>query len=90
MELISAILIAGPIGYFAATRRRAVALYLGWWAIVFPIQTIVVFNASDDGNGALYWIFNALILGLGLGMNKLGSVLRERRQSASGTLAETA
>jgi peptidoglycan/LPS O-acetylase OafA/YrhL len=79
VELISAILIAGPIGYFATTRRRAIALYLGWWAIVFPIQTVVVFSMSDDGNDALYWIFNALILCLGLGMNKLGSQLRERR-----------
>ena len=80
MELISAILIAGPIGYFAATRRRAIALYLGWWAIVFPIQTLVVFHEDGSDNEPLYWVLNGLILCLGLGLNKLGSHLRERRE----------
>jgi hypothetical protein len=77
MELILAILIAGPIGYFTDTRKRGLLVYLALWAIVFPIQTAVVF--SDGGNDALYWVFNALILGLGVGLNRLGSVLGERR-----------
>jgi hypothetical protein len=76
MELILAILIAGPIGYFTDTRKRGLLVYLALWAIVFPIQTVVVF--SDGGNDALYWVFNALILGLGVGLNRLGSVLGER------------
>ena len=48
MELILAVLIAGPVGYFTSTR--------------------------------LYWVSNALILCVGIGLNRLGSVLRERRR----------
>ncbi len=54
-------------------------LYLALWAVVFPIQTIVVFSESDDGSDVLYWVFNALILALGLGLSTLGAHLRERR-----------
>jgi len=79
MELIAAVLIAGPVGYFARTRREGLLCYLGLWTVVFPIQTVVVFSMSDDGNDALYWVFNALILGLGLGLNTLGARLRQRR-----------
>jgi hypothetical protein len=71
-------LIAGPIGYLARTRKQGVLLYLGLWAIVFPVQTVVVFSAGD-GNDTLYWVFNALILGFGLGLNTLGARLRLRR-----------
>ena len=79
MELIAAILIAGPLGYVCRTPKQGRAFYLLVWATVFPVQTIVVFSTSDDGNYALYWIFNALILGLGLAVNALGARLRERR-----------
>ena len=79
MELIAAILIAGPLGYFCRTPKQGRAFYLLVWATIFPVQTIVVFSMSDDGNDALYWIFNVLILGLGLGLNALGRRLRERR-----------
>ena len=46
MELIAAILVAGPLGYFAG--RHSLALYLGLWAIIFPIQTIVVHAENAD------------------------------------------
>jgi hypothetical protein len=78
MELILAVLIAGPVGYFTSTRRRGLVTYLALWAFVFPIQTVVVYS-MDDGGSALYWVFNAAILGLGIGLNRLGSVMRERR-----------
>jgi hypothetical protein len=81
MELILAILVAGPVGYFTEIRKRGLLIYLALWAIVFPIQTVVVFSAADDGNDALYWVFNALILCLGIGLNHLGSVLGERRRA---------
>jgi hypothetical protein len=81
MELILAIFGAGPIGYFTRSPKRALAIYLALWAVVFPIQTVVVFSSSDDGSDALYWVFNALILGLGLGLNRLGWALGERRRS---------
>jgi hypothetical protein len=55
--------------------------------VVFPIQTVVVFSTSADGNDFLCWFFNALILGLGIGLNRLGSVLRERRSSKQGVAA---
>lgn len=81
MELILAIVGAGPIGFFTHTRRRGLAVYLVLWAAVFPIQTVVVFSLSDDGSDVLYWIFNALILCLGIGLNRYGSMLGERRRA---------
>jgi hypothetical protein len=89
MELILAVLGAGPIGYFTKTRRMGLIVYLIAWAIVFPIQTVVVFNAGD-GDDTLYWVFNALILCLGIGLNRLGSVLRERRAAEREVVAEAA
>ena len=80
MELILAILGAGPAGYLTATRRRGVVLYLVAWAVVFPIQTYVVFSLDNSGNDALYWVFNALILAGGLTLNHLGAKLRKRRR----------
>jgi hypothetical protein len=79
MELILAVLGAGPIGYFTKTRRTGLIVYLVAWAVVFPIQTVIVFN-SGDGNDTLYWVFNALILCLGIGLNQLGSRVGERRR----------
>ena len=79
MELIAAVLIAGPAGYFARTRMQGLWLYLGVWAVVFPIQTVVVYSESDDGGDVLYWVFNALILALGIGLNTCGARLKLRR-----------
>lgn len=83
MELILAVLGAGPIGYFAPTRRIGLTVYLIAWAIVFPVQTVVVFSSSGGGNDALYWVFNALILCLGIGLNRLGSHIRMRRRASA-------
>ena len=82
MELIAAIAIAGPLGYFVRPAQRARILYLVVWVTVFPIQTIVVYSTSDDGRDTLYWVFNALILALGLGLNAGAARLRERRLQA--------
>ena len=81
MELILAVLGAGPIGYFTKNRRTGLIIYLVAWAIVFPIQTVIVFNAGD-GNDTLYWVFNALILCLGIGLNECGARLRARRRGS--------
>jgi hypothetical protein len=81
MELILAIAGAGAIGFLTKTRKQGLLVYLGLWAVVFPIQTVVVFSASGSDSNALYWVFNALILCLGIGLNRLGSVLRERRRA---------
>jgi hypothetical protein len=81
VELILALLVAGPAGYLAATRRRGVVFYLVAWAVVFPIQTVVVFSMDDSGNDALYWVFNALILAGALALNQAGSLLRKRRRA---------
>ena len=78
MELITAVLIAGPLGYFVG--RRGLAVYLGLWAIVFPIQTVVVHSENADDIVAAYFVINALILALGIALNRLGSRLRTRRQ----------
>ena len=79
MELIAAILLAGPLGYLGATRRRALVFYLLLWAIVFPIQTVVVHAENADDINVAYFLVNALILTLGTGLNQVGSTLRQRR-----------
>jgi hypothetical protein len=80
MELALAVLGAGPIGYFTATRRKGLVTYLIAWAVVFPIQSAVVGVFSDDLD-ALYFLFNGIILAAGIGLNRLGAVKRERRQA---------
>ena len=80
MELILALLGAGPIGFFSPTRRRALTAYLCLWAVVFPIQTIVAFSESGSDDNALYWVFNALILCLGIALKRGGALLAERRR----------
>jgi hypothetical protein len=77
MELIAAVLIAGPLGYFVKSRKRALIAYLVIWAVIFPIQTVDVHRG--EGLDVLYWVFNAVFLAGGLGLNRLGSHLRRRR-----------
>jgi hypothetical protein len=89
MELVLAVLGAGPIGYFTSTRRKGLLYYLAAWAVVFPIQTVVVLGNDETGE-PLYWVFNAVILAAGIGLNRLGSVLRERHTAKHGVAAETA
>jgi len=79
MELIAAVLLAGPLGYFTQTRRLGLGLYLVVWAVLFPIQTMVVHSENPDDIVALYFVFNALILAGGIGLNTLGARLRSRR-----------
>ena len=87
MELITAVLLAGPLGYVSPTRRRALLLYLLAWAIVFPAQTIVVLSTTDSGGDDWqYWPVNAVILAAGIALNQLGHRLgqaRRRRQLAA-------
>jgi hypothetical protein len=84
MELIAAVLVAGPLGYVVRTRSRmrGIVIYLVLWAVIFPIQTAVVHSENPDDIEPLYFVFNALILAGGIGLNTLGARLRERRQSA--------
>ena len=79
MELIAAILLAGPLGYFA---RRGLLIYLAVWALIFPVQTVVVF--ADGNGGVSYWLINAAILGIGVGLNRLGHRLRVSRGKVQG------
>jgi len=81
MELITAVLIAGPLGYFVHRRRHALLAYLAVWAIVFPIQSVVVHSENADDISVLYFVFNAVILCLGIYLNRLGSTLRERQSA---------
>jgi hypothetical protein len=50
MELIAAVFIAAPLGYFlpGRTRARGLAVYLVVWAVIFPIQTAVVHADNPD------------------------------------------
>ena len=86
MELVLAVLGAGPIGYFTSTRRKGLLIYLAGWLILFPIQSAIVgfFGDADP----LYLVVNAVILAIGIGLNRLGSVLGERRRSKHGMPAQ--
>ena len=89
MELIAALLLAGPIGYLVRDARRALLAYLAVWAVIFPVQTYVVVFAESDpdatfADNLLYWVFNALILGLGIALNRFGA---RRRYARSRTIA---
>ena len=81
MELINAVVLAGPLGYLMRDRRRSLGLWLVVWAVVLPIQTIVVQRASDDARDTLYVVFNAGILALGIALNIAGARLRARRDA---------
>jgi len=83
MELIAAVLIAGPLGYLIRTRTRSLVAYLVLWAVIFPIQTLVVHAENPDDIVASYFVINALILCVGIGLNTLGAHLRRRRASLS-------
>lgn len=77
MELILAILVAGPLGWFSRDRRRALIVYLALAAAVFPIQCAVVSRNGDLD--AAYWPVNVVILGGGIALNRLAARLRTRR-----------
>jgi len=50
MELITTVVLAGPLGYLAPNRRVGLILYIVVWAIVLPIQTLVVHAENPDDN----------------------------------------
>ena len=83
MELIAAIVLAGPLGYFCRTRKQGLGFYLLAWAVLFPIQTIVVHSENPDDIELLYFVLNATILAGGIGLNTLGAHLRRRRAQAT-------
>ncbi len=80
MERIIAVALAGPLGYVAPNRRIALISYLALWAVVLPIQTIVVHNENPDDINAAYPVVNALILA-GVALNRSGAAARGRRRS---------
>ena len=77
MELIAAVVLAGPLGYLVRSRRRSLALYLAAWVVIFPIQTVSVHH--EGKLDPTYWPVNAVILALGIALNHAGSRLRARR-----------
>jgi hypothetical protein len=87
MELIIAVVLAGPLGYLAPTRRLGLILYLLVWAVVLPIQTIVVHSENPDDINAAYPVVNALILVGGVALNRLGAAMGERRRRRTSTAA---
>jgi hypothetical protein len=78
MELIAAILLAGPLGSYGGSRKRGLSLYLLAWGVIFPIQTIAVVSPTRR-NDFMYWVVNTVILAAGVGLNTLRARLRERR-----------
>jgi hypothetical protein len=87
VELIAAVLFAGPLGYFSG--RLGLVLYVGVWAIIFPIQTVVVRAENADDIVVSYFVVNAAILALGIGLNRLGAGMRSRRSARAEAGATT-
>jgi hypothetical protein len=81
MELIAAIVLAAPLGYFV--RSRPLLAYLVVWAVIFPVQTVVVHAENADDIQPMYFVINAVILAGGIGLNTLGARLRRRRVAAA-------
>jgi hypothetical protein len=81
MELIAAIALAGPLGFFV--RSRPLLAYLVVWAVIFPLQTVVVHAENADDIEPLYFVLNALILAAGIALNTLGARLRRRRMTTA-------
>jgi hypothetical protein len=81
MELIAAIVLAGPLGYLAPNRRQGLILYLAVWAVLLPIQTIVVHSENADDINWQYPLVNAVILAGGVALNQLAAAARARRRS---------
>jgi hypothetical protein len=81
MELLAAILLAGPLGYLTPDRRRGLVLYLLVWAIILPIQTVAVHNTDPDDINWQYPVVNAVIVAAGVALNQLGAAVRVRRRS---------
>jgi hypothetical protein len=81
MELIAAIVLAGPLGFFV--RSRPLVAYLVVWAVIFPIQTVVVHSDNAADINPVYFIVNAAILVGGVELNKLGTRLSRRRMAAA-------
>jgi len=77
MELIAAIVLAGPLGFFV--RSRPLLAYLVIWAVIFPVQTVVVHSENADDISWQYFVVNAVILAGGIGLNTLGTRQRRRR-----------
>lgn len=75
MEIIVALALAAPLGYFARTRASGRVLYLLVWLVVFVIQTIVVHGENSHTINWTYPVVNAAILAVGLALNALGSRL---------------
>jgi hypothetical protein len=73
MELIAALVIAGPLGYFARTRRAGLIRYLVVWTVIFPIQTVVVHSEDASDINWSYWVLNAVFLAAGIGINRYAS-----------------
>jgi hypothetical protein len=88
MELIAAVVIAGPLGYFVRNSRTSLIAYLAIWVVIFPVQSAIV-GFVDDFD-PLYLVVNAVILVAGVGLNRLGARLRERRTAKRSVVAETA
>jgi hypothetical protein len=85
MELIAALLLAGPLGYFARTRRAGLIRYLIVWAVVFPIQTVVVNHENPGDISWSYFVVNAVFLAAGIAINRFSSA----RASRAGRTAQT-
>ena len=76
MELFTAVILAGPLGYLAPSRQAGLVLYLLAWALMLAVQLVAV-GAPAPADPAV----NALILALGVACVLLGARMGERRRA---------
>ncbi len=92
MELIAALLVAFPLGYFIRQRLAAYLAYVAAHSFIFTFQTTALtrewvggstqaFPKEPDAIPWAYGLVNLAIYGLGFGLVTLGGIVATRRRA---------
>jgi 4-hydroxybenzoate polyprenyltransferase len=73
--------LAFPLGWLTGARRRAMLATGLVFAVIFPIQTIVVRNDNPHDFNPAYFVVNTLILTIGMALTIGGSAIASRRKA---------
>ena len=82
MEIALALLVAGPLGYRFSQHRKGLWIYLTLAIIVLPIQTVSVYFDDPKYIDISYFVLNAIFIAVGVGLNRLGTYVRARRDNS--------
>lgn len=78
MTLLTAIIGGVVCGYIFGMRRRAGIVWLAVWAVVLPIQTLLLVDPDNRGDWS-YWPVQGAILLVAMVMIWLGARARQAR-----------